>query len=199
MQQCQYLRARLQIAMSNHNILITSAGRRVELVQVFQYELKEAFPDAAVYATDMHPILSSACQIADGSFVVPRVTDDGYIDYLLELCLQNKVGMVVPTIDTELRVLAENRVLFEENGVFIIISSVDLIASCRDKRKTGDLFGRISVCSPEIYDRTAIIFPCFAKPYDGSCSVGAQALNHSVQLTAELLSDEKMMFMELIE
>jgi len=185
--------------MSNHNILITSAGRRVELIQAFQQELKQTIPDAVVYATDIHPILSSACQVADGSFVVSRVTDDGYIDYLLELCLQNKIGMVVPTIDTELKVLAENRALFEKNGVYITISSADLIASCRDKRKTGDLFDRISVQSPEIYDRTALTFPCFAKPYDGSCSVGAQALNHSDQLTAELLSDEKMMFMELID
>ena len=185
--------------MSNHNVLITSAGRRVELVQAFLRELKSAFPSRVVYTTDMQPVLSSACQVSDGSFVVPRVTVDGYIDNLLELCLQIRVGMVVPTIDTELKVLAENRSLFEENGVSIIISSADLIASCNDKRKTGDLFGGVSVRSPKIYDRTAISFPCFAKPYDGSCSVGAQALNHSGQLTDELLSDEKMMFMELID
>jgi len=185
--------------MTNYNILITSAGRRLELVQAFQQELKRIIPNAVVYATDMHPILSSACQVADGSFSVPRVTDDDYIDCLLKLCLQNKVGMVVPTIDTELMVLAENRTLFEKNGVYIIISSVDLIASCRDKRKTKGLFERISVRSPEIYDRTELIFPCFSKPYDGSCSVGAKPLNHSDQLTAELLSDDKMIFMELID
>jgi len=185
--------------MSNYNVLITSAGRRVELVQAFQKELKGVFASAVVYTADMQPVLSSACQVSDGSLVVPRVTDDGYIDKLLELCLQNRVGMVVPTIDTELQVLAENCSLFEENGISIIISSVDLIASCRDKRKTGNLFERVSLRSPKIYDRTAITFPCFAKPYDGSCSVGAQALNQSDQLTDELLSDEKMMFMELID
>ena len=99
--------------MSNYNVLITSAGRRVELVQAFQKELKGVFASAVVYTADMQPVLSSACQVSDGSLVVPRVTDDGYIDKLLELCLQNRVGMVVPTIDTELQVLAENCSLFE--------------------------------------------------------------------------------------
>ena len=48
-----------------NNILITSAGRRVELVQAFSSELKKYFPKAKVLTTDLNPDLSAACQVAD--------------------------------------------------------------------------------------------------------------------------------------
>ena len=198
MQRCLLLEEMISIAM-NSNILITSAGRRVELVQAFQFELKIFFYEAKVFTTDLSPDLSSACQIADSYWAVPRVTDDDYIDILLTLCLNNSIGMVVPTIDTELEVLAENREKFQENGVEIIISSNRLIAECRDKRKTGLLFDRIGVNYPDLFDKNSLTLPCFAKPYDGSCSEGAVALHDETELTATLLNDEKMMFMELVD
>ena len=182
-----------------NNVLITSAGRRVELVQAFQYDLKRFFPGAKVFSTDMQPILSAACQTADGYWKVPRATDERYLDVLLDLCLKNNIGMVVPTIDTELMVLAENRQAFQNEGVHLIISSEELVASCRDKRKTGDLFESIGVHSPEILDKTQLTFPCFVKPYDGSCSIGAEMLFSEEQLTSRILNDKKMMFMELID
>jgi len=48
------------------NILITSAGKRVTLVKQFQKELKELFPTAKVYTTEMNPSLSPAAVISDG-------------------------------------------------------------------------------------------------------------------------------------
>ena len=181
------------------NVLITSAGRRVELVQAFQRDLKIFFSSARVFATDMQPLLSAACQAADRYWEVPRVTDKQYLDVLLDLCLKNDIGMLVPTIDTELTVLAVNRKKFEDEGIHVIISSEELITSCRDKRKTGKFFEQIGVRSPEILDKLQLTFPCFAKPYDGSCSIGAETLFSEEQLTSGILNDKKMMFMELID
>ena len=64
------------------NILITSAGQRVSLVQAFQKELKSVFENAKVFTVDLNPILAPACHISDGYFQVPRVTDDNYISCL---------------------------------------------------------------------------------------------------------------------
>ena len=111
--------------VTKHNILITSAGRRVELVQAFQCELKRFSIDASVFATDMCPELSSACQCADASFSVPRVTDKEYIRELLQLCEEYSIGLVVPTIDTELRVLAEHREEYSEHGVHVANVVID--------------------------------------------------------------------------
>src|SRR5436305_3158715 len=98
------------------NILITSAGQRVSLVRAFQKELKRKYPEAGVYTVDMQPELSAACNISDRYFKVKRVTDPHYISELLNLCLEHKVKMVVPTIDTELQVLAKYRQMFIDNG-----------------------------------------------------------------------------------
>ena len=45
------------------NILITSVGRRVELVQFFQLESKKLSKGTKIYCTDQNPKLSSACQL----------------------------------------------------------------------------------------------------------------------------------------
>ncbi|MHA7879525.1 MAG: ATP-grasp domain-containing protein [Saccharospirillum sp.] len=180
------------------NILILSAGRRVELVQAFQQALVKYFPEAMVYATDLNPEFSAACQSVQISFKAPRVTATEYIDYLLDLCNQHAIGLVIPTIDTELNVLAKNRLKFESYGINLIISGTELVAACRDKRETAKIFDNLDVSQPVIYKKDNIKFPCFCKPYDGSCSVGAIALESEDYLTRELLDNEKNMFMELV-
>lgn len=181
-----------------NNILILSAGRRVELVQAFQAELKALISDAQVFCTDMKPHLSSACQVSDGCFPVPSVTDEHYIDNVLKISLENNIGMIVPTIDTELLLLSQKRGLFLAHDIEIVISSEGLIGDCRDKRRTAELFTKLGVTQPAIYDKNNLVFPCFCKPYDGSCSIGAFAISSPEEITAEIIADPKNMFMELI-
>ena len=67
------------------NILITSAGKRVVLVQIFQNTIRELGINAKVYTTDMKPGLAPACFVSDGYFCVPRCTEDHYIDELFRI------------------------------------------------------------------------------------------------------------------
>lgn len=179
------------------DILITSAGRRVELVEAFVEEAKRV--DGKVHATDLEPGLSSACQIAAKAHRLPRVTALDYADRLLELCLAEGIGMIVPTIDPELLVLAEHRERFAGEGVHAIISDAAMIAHCRDKRRTGAYFESIGLDAPALMDKDNLSFPCFAKPIDGSSGIGAQLLDHPDQVTSDLLDDPKMMFMEYVD
>lgn len=181
------------------NVLVLSAGRRVELLQAFRRELATRFPSAAVYATDLRPALSAACHVADKAFAVPRVTADGYMDQLLELCVSHDVGLVVPTIDTELLGLAQARSRFEREGVHLVISDESLIHRCRDKRQTAALFRSLDVDVPRMMQAGELSFPCFAKPYDGSRSVGAIKLAEEADLTETMRADAKLMFMEYID
>lgn len=181
-----------------NNVLILAAGRRVELVQAFKADLATRLPGTSVFATDLRPELSSACQVADQAFVLPRVDNAGYADALLQLCEKNEIGLVVPTIDTELLLLAGERARFEARGVHLVISDLALISNCRDKRRTAALFEQIGVETPTIYPRDDIRFPAFAKPYDGSRSIGAVALMSAASLTPDLLADDKLMFMQFI-
>ena len=116
------------------NVLLLSAGRRVELMQAFRGELDRRGLQVQLLATDLRPELSAACQQADASFPVPRVTDPGYLDRLLDLCVQQQVGLVIPTIDTELLGLAQSRERFADRGIHVVVSSEALVEQCRDKR-----------------------------------------------------------------
>ncbi|MCM2295577.1 ATP-grasp domain-containing protein [Rhodoferax sp.] len=181
------------------NVLLLSAGRRVELAQSFLIDIAERNLDSRLLATEMRPETSAACQVVHKAIKAPRVTDSSYVDFLLSTCLREGIGLVVPTIDTELLLLSQHRQMFSDEGIHVIISDESLVRICRDKRLTADLFTDISIDTPKIFARDAIRFPCFAKPYDGSCSIGASIVGTPAMLSDAMLADEKMMFMELID
>ena len=182
-----------------HNILITSAGQRVVLVKDFQETLRRFFPDGKVYTTDMNPRLAPAAYVSDGCFEVPRCTADNYIEALLEICQDNGIGMIVPTIDTELAILAMNKEKFAKQGVFVSVSDYDFIMMCRDKRNTGEFFEKHGIRVPKPIDKYHPTFPLFAKPYDGSLSTNLHYIKNAEELTSEILEDPKLLFMEYID
>lgn len=181
------------------NVLLLSAGRRVALLQAFQRELAARFPSSAVYATDLNPALSAACQVADKAFALPRVTAAGYVDRLLELCVAQRVGLVVPTIDTELLDLARARDRFAREGVQVVVSDEPLTRRCRDKRQAAALFEELRMAAPLVMAPDALCFPCFAKPYDGSRSVRAVKLATAADLTEAMRADPELMFTEYVD
>ena len=181
-----------------NNILITSAGRRVELVRAFQVELKKKFPTSKVYTAEANPEWSSACRISDGFFSIPRVYNENYINSILELCIKKEIKIVVPTIDTELLVLSDSKELFLSNNIQIVISDFDFISKCRDKRQTNVLFKDLKIEIPGAIDKKNPSFPLFIKPYDGSLSKDIYLINSKEELTDSLLNNPKLMFMEYI-
>jgi carbamoyl-phosphate synthase large subunit len=180
------------------NILITSAGQRVSLVRAFQKELNKLYPGKMVFTTDMVPELSAACNVSDKYFRVKRVTDPGYIDELMNICIVNDIKMIVPTIDTELLILAQNKKRFCESGIYVIISSTWFIEQCRDKRKTNLFFENRNIEVPKSIDKLNPEFPLFIKPYDGSLSANTFLIETAEELTTFHLTNEKFLFMEYI-
>lgn len=169
------------------------------MVQDFQTEAARFSDGISVFATDLNPRMSSACHVSDGSFEVPPISADSYIDSIFNLAVRENIGLIIPTIDTELQKLADERERFEAASVHIVVSDSDFIAQCRDKRKTATLFARYGIRSPEIYDRKKLVFPCFAKPYDGSRAIGAKRIDTPADLTPEVLADTKLMFCQFID
>jgi carbamoyl-phosphate synthase large subunit len=180
------------------NILITSAGQRVSLVRAFQKELKMFYPQSKVFTTDMNPYLSAACNVSDSFFKVKRVTDTEYVPELLELCKKEGIKMIVPTIDTELLVLAKNKQLLKSEGIEVIISDESFVSVCRDKRKTNQFFTDCSIVIPQAIDKANPSFPLFIKPFDGSLSVDTFLIRRKEELTTYHLTNERLLFMEYI-
>lgn len=184
----------------NHNILITSAGKRVALVRAFRETLRRFFPEAKVYTTDMNPAMAPAGHESDGCFKVPRVTSEDYMSVLREICLRHDIGMIVPTIDTELPVLAANKQLTERlTGTRSIVSDYSFIMTCRDKRNTGSFFADRGIRIPAPVDINHPTFPLFAKPYDGSLSADLHMITRQEELTPDILANPRLIFMEYID
>lgn len=110
-----------------------------------------------------------------------------YIDQLLKICKEERVDLLVPTIDTDLMKLAEAREAFEAIGTRVLIADQDKVALCRDKRLTGAFFDKCGLKAPKTYDNWSEYrgpYPCFIKPKDGSSSINAFRVDTSDQLKA---------------
>lgn len=162
------------------NILFTCVGRRTYLLKYFKENLTES---DKIIATDMQ-LSAPALQVADVKLQVPAVYDPNYIDITLDICKKHKVNALISLNDLELPILANNKHLFEELGVKVIVSSPEVIDICFDKYKTAQWIESIGLKSPKTYIRledakkaleTGVIsFPLFMKPRWGSGSIGLE-------------------------
>jgi carbamoyl-phosphate synthase large subunit len=153
------------------NVLISSAGRRGELVEIFRRVLGG---NGRVLTADMSR-LSSAGLMGDGHHVVPAVSDPGFLNRMLTLCAENGVRHIVPTIDTELPFYAMNRSRFLEAGITVWVSSPEAVAIAQDKRLTNQFLRDAGLPCPAQRDlerRDEVPLPVIAKPARGSSSVG---------------------------
>jgi carbamoyl-phosphate synthase large subunit len=100
-----------------------------------------------VVAADVDP-LAPALYLADQSVEVPRTEARGYVDRLFGLVAEHKVGLIVPTIDTDLRVLAATEAAFAEQACVVAISSPAFVETTLDKPTAVEAFGRAGVSVP---------------------------------------------------
>jgi len=181
------------------NVLITSAGRRVSLVQYFMTAVAQA-SGGKVIAVDLNPPLSAACQIADMHEPICAVSDPSYVEQLLNLCLRHDISLVIPTIDTELALLAELRDEWaQEHGINIVISDVDFVRACRNKRETAGLFTSLNIATPKELDLDSSEFPRFVKPVGGSRSIDIHVLKNASELTEDLRNTDYYIHQELVD
>ncbi|MCM1266993.1 MAG: ATP-grasp domain-containing protein [Bacteroidales bacterium] len=172
--------------MRELRILFTGTGRRVELMQAFYQAAFRLGVLLKLYGADMAGT-APALAFCDYSRKICAMKDKDYIPQLLEICKRDRIDLVIPTIDTDLLALSENREAFREAGVRVMISSPDMIGLCRDKNKTTAFFHACGLKAPETvndYRLYAGSYPCFIKPKDGSSSIDAYKVEDAGQLAA---------------
>lgn len=156
-------------------ILLTSVGRRVELVQAFLEAAAALNIKLKITGADMSDS-APALMYCHETLVVPRIREEAYIPTLLSYCRENRVNALIPTIDTDLLLLAKHRQDFAAVGTVVCVAAPEKVALCRDKRLTGDYFRSLGLEAPEAVDRIGQYtggYPAFIKPLDGSSSIGA--------------------------
>ncbi|MDD2780904.1 ATP-grasp domain-containing protein [Sulfuricurvum sp.] len=181
------------------NILITSAGRRVSLIRFAQETLKRFAPDGKVYAIDMVPDLSAACQIADFYAKAPRVNDPSYGPFLLNYCIRHTIMLIIPTIDTELSILADLKASFVDHGIIIAVSEKSICDTFYLKSSTFEFFVSNGFNTPRIIaDLEHSNYPLFAKLDNSSCSLGASPVSSYQEASALYRENKSYIFQELV-
>ena len=127
------------------NILITSSGRRVELVQLVKEYVKKYNGQVIAADASNNAPTSKFCDIFKQ---IPRISSPDFIPSLLEICKEHKIDILIPTIDTELKILAENVDKFSAMGVLVNISSSTVIEICRNKINTQHFFEENNILAP---------------------------------------------------
>jgi carbamoyl-phosphate synthase large subunit len=158
----------------NRNVLVTAAGRRTSLVRSFATEVHKR--GGRILAGDVDP-LAPALFVADEAIKMRAATDPGYIDSLLGTVKAAGIGLLVPTIDPELPVLARSRAALMEAGCLAAVSNESFVEITSDKLLTVTVFGEQGVAVPRSWvmaDRPADLpNVVFVKPRRGSASQGA--------------------------
>lgn len=170
--------------MRDYRLLFTGIGRRIELIQQFRQAALLLEIDLKIYGADFSGTAPALCY-CDKIRKVCGMKEVSYIDDLLAICKNDKIDIIIPTIDTDLMVLAENKCLFEDIGTKVLISEPDKIKICRDKNITSDFFVGCGLKAPQTYNDFRMFdggYPCFIKPKDGSSSINAYKVNNEEEL-----------------
>ena len=170
------------------NILISSAGRRVGLIDSFRSSLQQLGIAGSIVASDMSS-LAPARYVADSAVTVPAADSPEFIPVLLDICERMQISLVVPTVDPELPVLAAAKTAFATKGTTVAISDPKTIALAADKRLTHEWlttrgFPTVSqtrLADLDIEDADAL-FPVVVKPARGSASVGVRMIESAAEL-----------------
>lgn len=161
------------------NILITCAGRRVELVQAFKEARSSLGFDGKIVLADAIETAPSLA-FADVSYITPRIDSGLFVQSIIDIANKEDVSLIIPTIDTGLLLLSENRELIEQSTkARVLISNPSVIKTCRDKHATAAFFKENGFALPKTYEVSQLEslanlpLPLFIKPKDGSSSINA--------------------------
>lgn len=179
--------------MREIHILFIGIGRRIELVQSFRLAALVLHKTVKIYGEDLTTTAPAITYCDCYRNIVP-IRHPDYINDLLKVCIEDKIDIVIPTIDTCLLLLAENRKKFEEIGTKVLISDPDKVLICRDKNKTSQFFVDCGVKAPlpvNNWKQYKLGFPAFIKPKDGSSSINAYKVENASELEvyAEQIKD----------
>ena len=180
------------------NVLLSSAGRRVELLSCIRADLQYLGIDGKVVATDASP-LTPAGLLSDALEEVPRADDESYLDVLAAIVEDYDIGLIIPTIDPELGVLSDAASMLRGLGARVAGSGPEALAVSLDKAEThrflldNDLQCPMQWSRSEAEEEASFLpYPVIVKPRCGSSSIGVEAIDGPAELAVRLTDDSQI-------
>lgn len=191
------------------NILLLSVGTRNKLIQYF----KEAMYDKLgrkignIITADASK-LAPALYLGDKHYITPRITEEVYLEKILEICEKEKIKAILSLIDPELNILAKNKMKFEKIGVKVIGSDIEQCEISFDKMRMYNELTLKKYNTAKTYnnkedfytdlENKKINFPIFVKPKNGSASISINKVNNKETLENLLKNSEDLIIQEFM-
>tara|TARA_R110002124_G_scaffold280092_1_gene453173 strand:- start:10932 stop:12938 length:2007 start_codon:yes stop_codon:yes gene_type:complete len=122
----------------------------------------------------------------------PSIYSDGYVDKLIEKCKEHNVDLVIPGLDDEALIFAQNEEQFQQAGIKAIYAGEELISLCRDKERMSLELNKVVNVFVKSFDKKTlnedvkagkVKFPFIAKPKRGFASRGIEIILNENDLT----------------
>lgn len=186
------------------NILLTSVGRRIYLVEWF----KEALGNTGLLHV-ANSVVTPTFLAADKSVVSPLIYDSTYIDFILNYCVTNDIGAVISLFDIDLPVLSRSRDAFAAHGIQVLVSNPEAIELCNDKWKTYEFLKGNGIACPKTWlspdDMISDLcrlegnFPVIIKPRWGMGSIGVFRADDESELRTMYTAAREKVFVSYLK
>jgi carbamoyl-phosphate synthase large subunit len=135
-----------------------------------------------IYSADVDPHARGLSLVdEDRRLLIPTSDRDSWTELVYELCERHRIDVLIPTVDTELVLLASARGFFADIGTKIVLASEKTLRMCLDRwalhrRCTGAVRVPESILVDEAFDPFSPKLPAIVKPRIGNGSRGARMI-----------------------
>ncbi len=156
-------------------ILITGGGTTTAVSALKGLRMSHD-PSLEIIMGDMNNECAGA-HLGDEFVLLPSASQADFCDRVIQLCLDQRIQMVIPIIDHEFAGWSKVRPILRDHGVHVVISSLSALRKCQEKDRTYELFRQLDIPTiptwrqDQIEDPADLPFPMYLKPRCGRASL----------------------------
>jgi carbamoyl-phosphate synthase large subunit len=124
-------RPKRHLQIEAQNLLVTSSSKKTPLIRALQLAGRNLDGEIKVIAGDISRNVVSRF-VADSFWEMPSLKES-IVEEIIKYCHTAMIKLIIPTRDGELEYWAKNKNQFADNGISVLISSLETVRICLDK------------------------------------------------------------------
>ncbi len=180
------------------NVLITSASAKVALVKSFVCATKKN--GMKTFTADIKNNVAAAF-FSDCHFVLPKTLDEiAFVSELKKICIDNDIGLVVPTRDGEIKIMSKIKDEMIKLGIRILVPKHESANICTNKRVFSKFIKDAGYNPIPELNADELSFPVFVRPVCGAAAGrGTYRADNKIHLDKVLSNPNEFMIHPFID
>jgi len=187
--------------LQQQNILITGAGGPAAICAFKSLSKKIE----NIHMADMDSLSAGLYLVGPKQrHIIPAAKHPNFVNQLLEICIDQKIDILIPTVDFELLQLAKAKETYEKHGIKILVTDAEVLANIMNKhillshvesKVDVGQHGMLSDQKLDNWDGKKVVI----KPISGSGSRGVEIYESVNDIPVAKLKDSDLMIQEFAE